>query len=238
MISQISELIKLQDVDKEIIKTQKKLKEFPKILKEINDKIEKSIQIVEEAKEKLKKNQILRDKLELEVEDLKGKIDKKKSELNSIKTNKEYTAMISEIELLEKKKEEAEEKVIASLLETDEIQEEIKKAEKEIAKVKGVYEKEKEEVLQKQKEVEAYLKELKEKRKKIASEIDEEHLKLYEDLGKTKGGIPLSKVVDGFCSECYMKVRPHVIVELKKGKNIVTCENCGRILYLEVEVKE
>jgi len=238
LISQIGELVKLQDIDKEIIKTKKKLKEFPKLLKEIERKIEESIQIVERAKAKLKENQTLRKKLEIDVEDLKEKIAKKKSELNNIKSNKEYASLIEEIEFMEKKKEDAEEKVIASLLETDEIQEEIKKAEEEREKLKSVLEREKEEILNQKKEVESHLKELEGRREKIAGEIDEEYLKLYTELGKTKGGIPLSKVVDGFCSECYMKVRPHVIVELKKGKDIVTCENCGRILYLEVEVKK
>ncbi len=238
MITQIEELIKLQNVDKEIIKTKKKLKEFPKLIKEIEDKIAKSIQIVENAKKRLIENQTSRKKLELDVEEYKNKIKEKKLALNSIKTNKEYSAMIAEIEFMEKKKEEAEEKVIQSLIETDEIQEEIKKAEEERAKVKTVYEKEKEEILKQQKEVENYLKELEEERAKIADVIDEEYLKLYTDLGKTRGGIPLSKVVNGFCSECYMKIRPQVLVELKKGKDIITCENCGRILYLEVEVKE
>ncbi len=238
MITQIEELIKLQNVDKEIIKTKKKLKEFPKLIKEIEDKIAKSIQIVENAKKRLIENQTSRKKLELDVEEYKNKIKEKKLALNSIKTNKEYSAMIAEIEFMEKKKEEAEERVIQSLIETDEIQEEIKKAEEERAKVKTVYEKEKEEILKQQKEVENHLKELEEERAKIADIIDEEYLKLYTELGKTRGGIPLSKVVNGFCSECYMKIRPQVLVELKKGKDIITCENCGRILYLEVEVKE
>ena len=237
MINQIDELIKLQDVDKKIFKTKKKLREFPKLIKEIDSKIEKSIQIVETAKKRLIENEKARKKLELDVEEYKEKIKEKKVALNSIKTNKEYSSMIAEIEYLEKKKEEAEEKVIASLIETDEIQEEIKRAEEEREKVKGVYEKEKEEVLKQHKEEEEHLKELEEKRKKIVENIDDEYIKLYIDLGKTRGGIPLSKVVDGFCSECYMKIRPHVLVELKKGKDIITCENCGRILYLEVEKK-
>jgi len=238
LINQIGELIKLQEVDKEIFKFEKKLKEFPALIAKIDEKIKESIEIVENAKIKLKDNQKIRNKLELDVEDYKGKINNKKSELNNIKTNKEYSAMLSEIEFLEKKKEEAEEKVIASLIETDEIQKEIKKAEEEREKIKTKYEKEKEEINKERGEVEKELKLMQEKREKVVSQIDEEYINLYVNLGKSKGGIPLSKVKNGFCSECYMKIRPQILVEIKKSDKIITCENCGRILYIEVEVKE
>ncbi len=238
MISQIGELIKLQDVDKEIFKLEKKLKTFPKLISQIDEKIKQSIAIVENAKLKLTENQKNRDKLELDVKDYKEKIKDKKKDLNTIKTNKEYAAMLSEIEYLEKKKEEAEEKVIESLLETDEIQKDIKKAEKEREEIKTKYEKEKEKIANEQKEVENKLKSVREKREKIVSLIDEEYLKLYVNLGKNKGGIPLSKVKNGFCSECYMKIRPQILVEIKKSDKIITCENCGRILYIEIEEKE
>jgi predicted nucleic acid-binding Zn-ribbon protein len=225
-------------VDKEIFKFEKKLKEFPILISKIDEKIKQSIEIVENAKIKLKDNQKTRDRLELDVEDYKGKINNKKSELNNIKTNKEYSAMLSEIEFLEKKKEEAEEKVIASLIETDEIQKEIKKAEEEREKIKTKYEKEKEEINKEKGKVEEELKLMQEKRKKIVSQVDEDYINLYMNLGKSKGGIPLSKVKNGFCSECYMKIRPQILVEIKKSDKIITCENCGRILYIEVEVKE
>ena len=33
------------------------------------------------------------------------------------------------------------------------------------------------------------------------------------------------------CSGCYMSIPPQVFVNVKKNENIITCPNCGRILY-------
>jgi len=239
LVGEIDKLIRLQDKDKEIQKIKKRLIKIPGILKDIDNKIKQSAEIVDKIEKELKENQKKRRSLELDVEDYKQKVKDKKRELNDIKTNKEYSAMLTQIEFLNKKKEDAEDKVIASLLETDIIQNKIKDAKKKREEVKSKYEKEKEKINKEKEKLEKELAELKEKREKIVSNIDPEYLTLYNDLAKTKAGIPLSYVDDNnYCSECYIKVRPQRLLELKRGGKIITCENCGRILYLEKKVNK
>lgn len=49
---------------------------------------------------------------------------------------------------------------------------------------------------------------------------------------RSKDGIAVAEVVNGSCSACFIALRPQVQLEVKKGDQIVTCENCTRILYI------
>jgi predicted nucleic acid-binding Zn-ribbon protein len=56
-------------------------------------------------------------------------------------------------------------------------------------------------------------------------------MNLYNDLFEKNIGIALSPVTDDFCSICQIRIRPQVLNELITQKEIILCENCGRILY-------
>jgi uncharacterized protein len=54
---------------------------------------------------------------------------------------------------------------------------------------------------------------------------------------RSRDGIAVAEVKGGSCSACFMKLRPQMQLEVKKGDQIVTCENCARILYIAPEAK-
>ena len=54
---------------------------------------------------------------------------------------------------------------------------------------------------------------------------------------RSRDGIAVAEVVNGSCSACFMALRPQMLVEVKKGEQIVTCESCTRILYVAVDSK-
>jgi uncharacterized protein len=33
------------------------------------------------------------------------------------------------------------------------------------------------------------------------------------------------------CTACFMSLRPQVMAEIRRGEEVLTCDNCGRILY-------
>jgi predicted nucleic acid-binding Zn-ribbon protein len=56
---------------------------------------------------------------------------------------------------------------------------------------------------------------------------------VYDRLAqRSRDGIAVAEVVSGACSACYMQLRPQVVLNVKKGDEIIVCENCSRILYL------
>ncbi len=55
---------------------------------------------------------------------------------------------------------------------------------------------------------------------------------VYDRLAqRSRDGIAVAEVVGGACSACFMSLRPQVLLNVKKGDEIVTCESCSRILY-------
>jgi len=75
---------------------------------------------------------------------------------------------------------------------------------------------------------------LRAERVRLAAEIPEPALPLYERLLKSKGGTALAAVSEaGQCLGCHMKLVAATLIRVQAGKEIVQCENCARILHLE-----
>jgi predicted nucleic acid-binding Zn-ribbon protein len=224
-------LIKLQRLDTEIRRISALLDNIPTQLAEIDQKINDSAQIIEQAKENFALNQKRRKSLEDEVNDIKVKISKYKIQLNEVKTNREYTSLLKEIEEAQQKIDQLEEEIISYMLSSDDIEIEIKEATEKHRQEEAKLSKEKAAINQKKQELEKEIKELTQEKEKLLDQIPPSQAKLYNDLSKKKNGIALSPVKDEFCSMCHMRVRPQVLNELKVEKEIIFCENCGRILY-------
>jgi len=58
----------------------------------------------------------------------------------------------------------------------------------------------------------------------------------YDRLARSRRGQALSAISDaGICSACRVRVRPKVFSDVRRGDEMITCENCGRILYYKNE---
>lgn len=69
-------------------------------------------------------------------------------------------------------------------------------------------------------------------RDKVQGTIDPPSLKKYQDYAKKHGGIAVAHPEKGNCSACGMALTPFNIKEAKT-QDWPTCENCGRLLYVE-----
>ncbi len=76
-----------------------------------------------------------------------------------------------------------------------------------------------------------HLAELKSGRDELAAALDESTLLRYERLRKTKGGTVLAGIQHRVCGGCHMKLPTQIVVTCQGAQDIVTCSNCGRILY-------
>ncbi|MDH7512970.1 MAG: C4-type zinc ribbon domain-containing protein [Clostridiales bacterium] len=228
---EFEKLIFLQQIDSEIRQVNLFLENTPPLIEQIDKKIEKSSQLAAAAKEKLVENQKKRRELEAEVKVVKAQVAKYKRQLNDVKTNKEYAAMLKEIKESEKKIDGLEEVIIAEMLRADEIEAEIKESNRRFAEAKEKLFQEKETIFQKKNELEEKAKQLGQDRQKLLPQIPAEQVTLYLRISSKKSGIALSPVKDDFCAMCHMRIRPQVLNELRDTRKLILCENCGRILY-------
>jgi hypothetical protein len=238
-------LIQLQQLDIEIRELNQVLDSIPPLVEEIDKKIAESALLATAAKEKMIGSQKKRRELESEVKDIKTQIGKYKHQLNEVKTNKEYTALLKEIEESEKRVDRLEETFIAEMLLEDDIQREIKTAGQKHVENQTSLTKEKDALSEKKRETEGKLKALGQRREELLPTIPADQVGLYLRIFRKKGGTALSPVKDDFCSLCHMRIRPQVLNELLSTRKLILCENCGRILYwrehkaeAEAEAKE
>jgi len=225
-------LIKLQEIDTNIAAASALLDAVPARLEAIDKQIRDTAEIVAQAKEKLAANQKKRRDLEGEVKEIRTHIAKFKRQLNDVKTNKEYSALQKEIEETELGASRIEEEILHEMIAADDIEHEIKAANARQAEEKGRIEKDREVLLAEQKDLEARKSELLQERAALLPSIPPDQMRIYERIAKRLNGTAVSPVTDDFCSICQMRVRPQVLNELLGRNALITCEACGRILYM------
>jgi predicted nucleic acid-binding Zn-ribbon protein len=233
MEEKLSLLIQLQEIDAKIrtqIAQKNRLPEALATLElrrvSINDNLDK----VQEALLAAQKDKRDRDKdLEAGVQ----KVEKLKARSAEIKNNKEYQALLKEIEAAEQENKAVEDDILGLMEKIDAAAGQItiaeQRAKEEAAEIQ-VEQKQHEAVLAK---LEEELKAIEEERQKAIARIPKQLLSQYQKLLGTKAGIAIAEARGESCSGCYMSIPPQVYVNVKKNESIITCPNCGRILYFK-----
>lgn len=231
MDTEFETLILLQKLDDSIREASHFLQKIPSQIQAIEKKIEESLQIVQKSKDALSQNQKDRRELEAEEEVLKTRIAKYKQQLNTVKTNREYSSLLKEIEDAQQNRDNIEEQIISKMLEADELQGDILAASKKAEEAQSKFSAERDVLLAEKKKIEEKLEKLNKEREDLVPKIPGEQMDLYATISKKNNGIALSAVTDDFCSMCHMRIRPQMLNELKEEKSVILCENCGRILF-------
>ena len=231
---QIKKIIELQKIDGEIHNLKIELKEKPAILAQLKEEFELRKGVLAAVEEKLKFVQVARKEKELELKTQEDQIAKANAQLSQIKTNKEYTAKISEIEHIKADKSIIEEKILTSYDESDAVNAEIEKEKVKVDEEEKNYLAKKKQTEGDVKVIEDRIKVLDSQRNQATDGIDSSFLNRYERILRHKDGIAIVPVQgEGSCGGCYMNVTHQQINEIKMNKELVECEMCSRILYLE-----
>jgi len=224
-------LIRLQNIDSEIKHNTLFLENIPRLIEDIDRKIQAGSRAVADAKEKLAQNQKKRRDLEGSVKDIKVLIARLKRQLNEVRTNKEYTVFLKEIEEAQHKVDGIEEGIISEMLAADDIEEEIKAAMQKQRQEHEDLKKDQVMLVEKKREMEAKRDRLIREREDLLPLIPPDQMKLYMSIFNKKNGSALSPVKGDFCAMCYVRIRPQMLNEIRDKSKIYLCENCGRILY-------
>ncbi|MDD8031258.1 MAG: C4-type zinc ribbon domain-containing protein [Acidobacteriota bacterium] len=227
-------LIQLQELDNSLRQITAELSDIPKLIKQIEEKIKADSELVAISKEKLSQNQKKRRELESEVKDLKTQIAKFKHQLNEVKTNREYTSLVKEIQDTQFRVDRLEEEIIKELLAADDIEEEVRTANLKQKNDQEHLRQEIEALNQRKKTLEEEKSQLLKQKEELVRLIPHSQFQLYQSIAKKRGGIALSRIKDEFCSICQLRIRPQMLNEVRDCSKIHLCESCGRILYIDL----
>lgn len=233
---QIRSLVQLQGLDGKIHALRKEKERAPQevlnLQKELEDK-KTNLKNLEEEDKNLAKR---RKEKEIDLGSKEENIKKLNSQLSSLKTNKEYHAMLSQITGFKTDIAVLEDDILKIMDEQDALKGCIAKEKAYLAEEDKKFQEEKRKIDGHVKEIEYAINDLTAKRNQIAPSIDKRIYSTYERILKGKDGLALVAVKDYSCQGCYIGVTSQVVNEIKMQDKIVTCESCARILYIEEDL--
>jgi predicted nucleic acid-binding Zn-ribbon protein len=73
-------------------------------------------------------------------------------------------------------------------------------------------------------------------RERLMTELPRTVSGLYKRISaRIRDGIAVAEARNGACTACYMALRPQVMADVRRGEEVITCDNCNRILYYKSE---
>lgn len=230
MLPDIENLLKLQDVDKEIRRLQDEVAELPKRVAAIEQKLAGTKAQLEKAQAAIKADEASRRKYETNINDLRGKISKYRDQSLDVKTNEQYKALLHEIQFAEKEITANEDKILELMVNAEGREKEVKAAQAELKAEAAEIEQEKEQARLRTAEDQKLLAEAKAKRDQLRGGVREDLLRHYERVYKFRGS-GISEVRDHKCMACQVMLRPQTYNDVRSGKDIVFCDSCQRVLF-------
>jgi predicted nucleic acid-binding Zn-ribbon protein len=224
-------LIALQDLELKIAGTQKQISDTPVKIQSHQEEIQRlkqtHAQRVAHAQELTKRRRTL----EGEVDMMGAKLSKLKDQSNSVKTNKEYTAMLHEIQMAEEKIRSEEDKILEIMEEMETKEHDLNAAENQLKAKTALLEEEIRRCEASVPSLEMELARLQDEKKAMESLVEPELLARYRRIAEVRRGIALAEAKDELCTACHVRIRPQVFADLLRTENIHACDSCSRILF-------
>jgi uncharacterized protein len=229
--SELEQLLILQDREQKIRQIRTEIETVPLQRNSLDAQFAASRASVEALKQRARQMEMDRKKLELDVGTRTETISRLKTQQYQTRKNDEFQALGHEIERYENEIRKIEDNELELMVQADKIKADLTEAEKKAAAVKESITRQTANLDEKSKALESQLQGLTRERSELATQIDEDLLARFERLFKSKGDAAVVAIEHGVCTGCHMKVTTATAAGVRAGKEIVSCENCGRILY-------
>jgi len=230
--SELEQLLILQDRQQKIRQIQAEIKRLPFERAHLESHLAATAAGVETLKQKGRQVEVERKNLELDVGTRTESIARLKTQQYQTRKNDEFQAIGHEIQRYENEVRKLEDQELELMIEADKLRGEIEAADKNARATKESISRQLADLEAKSTALEAQQQELETERKTLAAQIDDDLLDQFERLFNSKGDAAVVAVEHGVCTGCHMKVTTATAARVKAGKEIVSCENCARILYL------
>jgi len=232
MLQAIETLLALQDRDQRLRTFRSELKAIPLEISSKERLIAESAARLEAAKTRAKAIEVEKKSLELEAATKGDQILRYKTQQMQTRKNEEFTALTHEIANVEGLISVLEDKELALMEEADTLKPQIAEAEKTFISEKAKYEAQIASLREKTQNLSTLVNELDAARTLARQDVDEDLLERYDRLFETKNARAIVPLENEVCTGCHMKVTTQTTLELRAQKNITSCPQCGRLLYL------
>ncbi|HOX23399.1 MAG TPA: C4-type zinc ribbon domain-containing protein [Elusimicrobiales bacterium] len=236
MAAALAQLLELQKKDTALDMLGAQLKAVPETEAELSEELETAKTELNAHREQQKKLALKHKELERELKECEQQTRKHQAELNQVKSNDAFKALLSEIEECKKRTGELESEIISALEALDAAAAQEKRLAAEFAAVESSAEAKLASLATEKNGLLAAHKAASEDRAAFSAGVDAELLSRYEHIRKQRAGLAVCAIKEhdgmGACSGCNMALRPQALVSARKKSALTQCDNCQRILFV------
>ncbi len=236
MIQTIEKLLILQERDRQIRSIEGELGHIGPEQQMLQARAASAQADLDSARGRLRHIGTSRDGLELEIKAKKDLIAKYSLQQFQTRKNEEYRALTHEIETCKKAIFEIEDQQIALMEQDEAVQKEIARATHAAAQTSKLVAEQLAQLSARQHSLAGELARLRANREDLAMAVGEAARARYERLLRSKGQNVIVGVEHGVCGGCHMRLPPQLLVLCQAEKDIITCSNCGRVLYYTADM--
>jgi predicted nucleic acid-binding Zn-ribbon protein len=158
-------------------------------------------------------------------------IAKTQAKLNSVKTNKEYQAMLKAVEDLEHKKSDLEDQMLGALDQIESAESKFVSLNADFDDLKQEVEAKKAEINQKADKQREELNRLQQEREATWNQLPQKLQAIYQRVSRQGRGIGVAAVTDALCQVCRVNIPSQLFIDLMRMHTMIQCPNCQRIMY-------
>lgn len=231
MQAELEQLLVLQDRQQKIKQIQTEIRNLPLQRQNLEAQLAASAAALGALKHKAQHLEMDRKTLELDAGTRRESINRLKTQQYETRKNDEFRAMANEIERYEKEIQSIEDKELELMDQAEKLKVEASAEEKKSSAARESIGRQMIDLEEKATALNARLNELTIERNELAGKIEEDLLGRFERLFASKGDAAVVALEHEVCTGCHMKLTTQTAHRVRNGKEIVSCEQCGRILY-------
>ena len=231
MNSELRTLIDLQVVDTKIAGFEAEVAKLPAEIAAIHAGVDEARKAVEGIKTRLDAARKSQRAQEKDLEDNRVKRQKFEGQLYQVKTNKEYSAVLVEIEEVKQEKSRIEEEILTLMESQERLAADMKEAEIRLVARERQGGREEATLKEKLRGVEADLAVVRSERAGLVRHLPAGVLDDYDKILRYRGLAVAEVSKPNFCGGCRVTITPQRLQELRQQSALIHCESCGRYLY-------
>jgi len=230
--AELKKLVALQNLDTSIRKLEKELEAIPQRRAEIEGEFDRRAFEIRALESRRDEARHTRSRLENEVVDQKTRAERAERNLMSSKKQEEYTAAIREADAARKQISALETQILEQMESLEQAEAALKERADEIATLNSDREARLKAFDEETRTQSELLAAQRIEREQVFANLPKAMSGMYSRIrGRIRDGVAVAEARNRSCTACFMSLRPQVMAEIRRGDDVLTCDNCGRILY-------
>src|SRR5215813_4865606 len=229
----LDELYRLQERLRFVQSREKQRDTVPAELTEVDAAFRGKLEAVAKLKERLIEAELEHRRASAELADYQEKQKKYQAQLRNVESSREYSAVLNEMDGVEKQVRATEDKVLSLEEELETSREDLKKREEALPRETEDHEEKMKDWRAVQRGINDELEAARREIRELEAKIHPRERSEFQRLIEKKGGLAVARVINASCSACHVKVRPFFFFKQKTAYEIVYCDSCRRILYYD-----